>query len=147
MSQFAIGILARETHVNIETIRYYEREGVLPEPARSPSGYRQYSPEDVKRLHFIRLAKEHGFSLSEIRELLNLRVDPSTTCNMVRHKAEVKIRTIEKKRSANWNGCIPRLRIWWSAATAKVPGEAVRFWMPLSKKNKLAWNPVPWYRA
>lgn len=97
MSQFAIGILARETHVNIETIRYYEREGVLPEPARSPSGYRQYSPEDVKRLHFIRLAKEHGFSLSEIRELLNLRVDPSTTCNMVRHKAEVKIRTIEKK--------------------------------------------------
>lgn len=67
-----IGRLARSAEVGVETIRFYEREGLLHEPARTASGYRQYPPEAVARLEFIRRAKQLGFSLAEIRELLAL---------------------------------------------------------------------------
>ena len=97
MSTYTIGKLAKDTAVNIETIRFYERKGLLPKPNRSPSGYRQYSDEDLKRMHFILLAKKHGFSLEDIKELLELRVDPSSSCLEVRTKAEEKITVIEKK--------------------------------------------------
>ncbi|NOZ03151.1 MAG: MerR family transcriptional regulator, partial [FCB group bacterium] len=79
MNGFTIGVLAGKTKLNIETIRFYERNKLLPEPKRTPAGYRLYTDEDVNRLHFIMMAKRHGFSLKEIRELLELRVDPSTT--------------------------------------------------------------------
>jgi MerR family transcriptional regulator, copper efflux regulator len=65
-----IGELAAAARVNIETIRYYEREGILPEPPRTPSGYRQYSDADRWRLAFIRRGKGLGFTLKEIAELL-----------------------------------------------------------------------------
>ena len=65
-----IGELAAAARVNVETIRYYEREGILPEPPRSPSGYRQYSDDDRWRLAFIRRGKTLGFTLREIAELL-----------------------------------------------------------------------------
>jgi len=97
MSTYTIGKLAKDTAVNIETIRFDERKGLLPKPNRSPSGYRQYSDEDLKRMHFILLAKKHGFSLEDIKELLELRVDPSSSCLEVRTKAEEKITVIEKK--------------------------------------------------
>lgn len=67
-----IGQLAKHTGVAIDTVRYYERQGVLPRPVRRASGYRRYDDEDVVRLRFIRRAKALGFTLEEIRELLSL---------------------------------------------------------------------------
>lgn len=97
MKELTVGRLAEKTGVNIETVRYYERSGILPKPARKPSGYRLYSQEDVARLQFIIHAKELGFSLKEIKELLELRIDRKTNCEEVRQQAEAKIGDIEKK--------------------------------------------------
>jgi MerR family mercuric resistance operon transcriptional regulator len=97
MRSITIGQLARKGRVNVETIRYYERRGLIPEPPRRESGYRQYSQDAVARIHFIKRAKELGFSLKEISELLFLRVDPYTTCGDVKKRAEVKIADIEEK--------------------------------------------------
>ncbi|MFQ6613149.1 MAG: MerR family transcriptional regulator [Fidelibacterota bacterium] len=97
MNGFTIGTLAERADVNLETIRFYERKGILPKPTRLPSGYRSYSEEDLKRLRFIQMAKKHGFSLKEIKDLLHLRVDPDCTCDDVRQRAELKIQVIEEK--------------------------------------------------
>jgi MerR family mercuric resistance operon transcriptional regulator len=97
MNGFTIGTLAKQAHVNLETIRFYERKGILPQPTRLPSGYRSYTEEDLRRLRFIQMAKKHGFSLNEIKELLHLRVDPDCTCDDVRRRAEHKIQVIEEK--------------------------------------------------
>ncbi len=97
MTEFTIGALAKATQLNIETIRFYERNALLPKARRSPSGYRLYTDSDIKRLHFIALAKRHGFTLKEIRELLDLRVHSESTCDQVRQKSEEKIRVIEEK--------------------------------------------------
>ncbi len=67
-----IGELARSTGVSIDTVRYYERNAILPQPARQSSGYRRYCDDDVSRLRFVRRAKALGFTLVEIRELLAL---------------------------------------------------------------------------
>ena len=67
-----IGTLARQADVAIDTVRYYERQGLLPAPERTQSGYRSYAADDVARLRFIRRAKTLGFTLAEIRELLAL---------------------------------------------------------------------------
>ncbi len=72
MKALSIGKLARQSGVGVDTVRYYEREGLLPEAPRSGSGYRQYSAGDIDRLRFIRRAKTLGFSLGEIAELLSL---------------------------------------------------------------------------
>lgn len=97
MGNLTIGQLAKKAHVNVETIRYYERRGLMPEPSRRQSGYRQYSQDAVARLQFIRRAKELGFSLTEISELFSLRVDPHTTCGDVKRHAQAKIADIEEK--------------------------------------------------
>ncbi|RMH80070.1 MAG: MerR family transcriptional regulator [Calditrichaeota bacterium] len=97
MKYMTVGEFARAGGVNVETVRFYERKGLLPQPARKPSGYRLYSDEDVARLKFIRHAKELGFSLREIKDLLELRVDPETGCDEVRRQAEAKIREVEEK--------------------------------------------------
>jgi MerR family mercuric resistance operon transcriptional regulator len=97
MGTLTIGRLAKKAQVNIETVRYYERRGLLPEPPRRQSGYRQYSENDVSRLLFIKRAQTLGFTLKEILELLNLRVDPDTTCGDVKRRAEAKIGDIEEK--------------------------------------------------
>jgi MerR family mercuric resistance operon transcriptional regulator len=97
MGTLPIGRLAKKAQVNIETVRYYERRGLLPEPPRRQSGYRQYSENDVSRLLFIKRAQTLGFTLKEISELLNLRVDPDTTCGDVKKRAEAKIADIEEK--------------------------------------------------
>ena len=78
-----IGVLARDSGVNLETIRFYERSGLLPAPQRSPSGYRHYQEQDVRRLRFIRRGRELGFSLEEIRSLLGLRDSPQDQCENV----------------------------------------------------------------
>jgi MerR family mercuric resistance operon transcriptional regulator len=97
MKPLTIGQVANRAGVGIETVRFYEREGLLEEPARKESGYRQYEDDVVARLRFIKRAKELGFSLKEIKELLALRVDPTTTCAEVRSKAQAKVADIEEK--------------------------------------------------
>jgi len=91
------GELARQGGVNLQTIRFYEREGLLVQPPRTRSGYRQYSPDTVRRVRFIRRAKDLGFTLKEIGELLSLRVDTDRTCADVRAMARTKIADIESK--------------------------------------------------
>ena len=84
MEYLTIGQLARQAHVNRETVRYYERRRLLLRPPRSISGYRVFSDDAVRRLRFIRHAKMLGFSLKEIRALLALRVDSIDACDRVR---------------------------------------------------------------
>ena len=97
MEGMTIGRLAREGQVNVETIRYYERRGLLPRPARRPSGYRIFSPSAVQVLRFVRTAQALGFSLKEIEELLSLRIQPGRGCADVRARAEQKITEIDQK--------------------------------------------------
>ena len=93
----SIGQLARAAGVGVETVRFYEREGLLEAPSRKESGYREFTEDEVARLRFIRRAKELGFSLKEIKELLAMRVDGRTTCAEVKEHAERKIADIEAK--------------------------------------------------
>src|SRR3989442_1544690 len=95
-----IGAMAKQAGVHIETLRYYERRGLLPKPPRTPAGYRTFDTDAVRRLHFIKRAQELGFSLKEIKELLALRVDARTSCADVRHRAEAKIADIDQKLRA-----------------------------------------------
>lgn len=94
---FTTGQLAKAAEVGVETIRFYEREGLLAKPPRRRSGHRQYSKEAVARVRFVRRAKELGFTLNEIRELLELRVDPGRSCPAVRAIAKTKISDIEAR--------------------------------------------------
>ena len=89
--------VAKQAEVNLETIRFYERKGLLPKPPRSPSGYRTFSPETVRRVRFIKQTQELGFSLREIKELLSLPSNPDTTCGDVRRLAEEKLLDISPK--------------------------------------------------
>lgn len=97
MRPLTIGQLARHAGVGVETVRFYERKGLLAAPARRASGYRQYDQAGIARLRFIRRAKELGFTLNEIKELLSLRLDPATTCADVKARAEAKIADIDGK--------------------------------------------------
>ena len=97
MEALTIGRLAQEVGLNLETVRYYERRGLLPAPPRSLSGYRLYPTETARRLRFIQRAKDLGFSLREIKELLSLRVSPRTSRKEIRQKAEAKITDIRAK--------------------------------------------------
>jgi len=99
MNRLKTGELAKQAGVNVETLRFYERKGLLPEPPRLPSGYREYPPNTVLRIRFIQRAKELGFTLREIKGLLKLRVDPDTTCTVVREQAAEKIDDVKKKIS------------------------------------------------
>jgi Hg(II)-responsive transcriptional regulator len=92
-----IGELAGAVGVNVQTVRYYERRGLLPKPKRRASGYREYLATDVARLEFIRRAQALGFTLSEIEQLLALRVDPRTTPEDVHRAVEEKIEAVEEK--------------------------------------------------
>lgn len=97
MKPLSIGEVARRAGVGIEAIRFYEREGLIPEPPRKESGYRQYPPDSVARLRFIQQAKDLGFSLKEIKELLSLRIEPLTDCADIQERAEAKVGDIEGK--------------------------------------------------
>lgn len=81
-----IGELARKAAVNIQTIRFYEREGLLPAPSRNHSGYRCYEPADLERVNFIRRNQELGFTLEEIRQLLELHRAVAAMNFPLRHK-------------------------------------------------------------
>src|SRR5258708_37049880 len=92
-----IGEVADRGGVNLQTIRYYEREGLLPQPPRLPSGYRVYTQPTVRRVRFIKRAQELGFTLSQIRELLSLRLDHERERSEVRAIAEAKVADIAEK--------------------------------------------------
>ncbi len=99
MKTLKTGELAKQAGVNVETLRFYEREGLLAEPPRRASGYREYPPDTVQRIRFIQRAKELGFTLREIKGLLELRVDPETTCAEVKQQAAEKIADVKQKIS------------------------------------------------
>lgn len=92
-----IGELAKRADVNLQTVRYYEREGLLPEPPRLSSGYRLYPDTAVRRIRFIKRAQEIGFSLAEVSELLSLRVDARRGSGEVRALAQMKVADIDGK--------------------------------------------------
>jgi MerR family copper efflux transcriptional regulator len=97
MESLTSGELAGRCGVNLQTLRYYEREGLLPEPPRTAAGYRTFPPDSVTRVQFIKHAQALGFTLEEVKELLALRVDPMTTCADVQKRAEAKVADIERK--------------------------------------------------
>jgi DNA-binding transcriptional MerR regulator len=80
MKALSIGRLGGQTGVNIETIRYYEKIGLLPEPTRTAAGYRQYGEDHLRRLRFIRRGRDLGFSIEAIRALLRLAEHPEEPC-------------------------------------------------------------------
>ncbi len=97
MPQFTISRLAEQAKVNLQTIRYYEREGLLSPGARTDAGYRIYQPDAVLRIRFIKRAQELGFFLNEIKELLFLRADAHTSRGEIRGRAEAKLADVEQK--------------------------------------------------
>jgi MerR family mercuric resistance operon transcriptional regulator/MerR family gold-responsive transcriptional activator of gol and ges genes len=92
-----IGDVAADARVNVQTVRYYERRGLLPRAPRTPSGYRLYGDETVRRLKFIKGAQELGFTLAEVKELLTLRVHRASACGQVEAKARKKITLVNQK--------------------------------------------------
>jgi len=97
METFTIGQLAKRANVNLETVRFYERKGLLPAPPRNKSGHRQYSLKDLKRTEFIKRTQSLGFSLQEISDLLSLRVGSDKTCGDVKQRVKAKLIDIEEK--------------------------------------------------
>jgi MerR family mercuric resistance operon transcriptional regulator len=97
MTSMSIGKVANRVAVGVETLRFYEREGLLEKPPRLKSGYRAYPVATVNRVLFIKRAKELGFSLKDIKELLGLRLAPGATCGHVKKRAEAKIEDIEER--------------------------------------------------
>jgi MerR family mercuric resistance operon transcriptional regulator len=98
-----IGALSKRTGVNIETIRFYERVGILPKPPRSAGGHRIYSQDELMRLGFVRRSRELGFSLAEVRGLLRLVDGGSHTCAEVKavtldHLADVRRKIADLRR-------------------------------------------------
>ena len=92
-----IGVLSKQTACNIETIRYYEKAGLLPTPARSPAGYRRYGGADLKRLNFIRRARALGFSIEEVGKLLKLADEHRRPCAEVRVVAGAHLEDVQAK--------------------------------------------------
>ncbi len=92
-----IGQVARAAKVHVETLRYYERRGLVPKPPRSSSLYRRYPDDTVPRVQFVKHAQELGFALREIRQLLSLRAAPRARCADVKVRAESKIDEIDRK--------------------------------------------------
>ena len=95
--EFSIGVLSERSGVNIETIRYYEKIGVMPKPARSAAGYRIYTTEHARRLHFVRRGRELGFSLDELRGLLRLVDGHTYTCREVHALTIEHLKDIRQK--------------------------------------------------
>jgi MerR family copper efflux transcriptional regulator len=97
MNDFTIGALAKQANVHVETLRYYERRGLLAKPRRTIANYRFYSAEALQRVRFVKQAQELGFSLNEIKKLLALRATPRAKCSDVKKYASQKIVDIDLK--------------------------------------------------
>ena len=97
MENLTSGKVASLSSVNKETLRFYERKGLIDEPDRNESGYRLYNHETVKRIKFIKNAQNMGFTLKEINELLSLKAETNFQCRDIREKAERKIKQVNNK--------------------------------------------------
>ena len=97
MDSLTISQVAKRAEVNIQTIRYYERQGLLAPTPRTEAAYRIFSAESVRRIRFIKRAQELGFSLKEIKDLLSLRIDAHTTQADIRNRTQTKIADVEHK--------------------------------------------------
>lgn len=92
-----IGTLAKNAGVGVETVRFYERKGILKKPQKPESGFRSYTREDARKIQFIRRAQELGFTLREIRDILGMEANSRATCTDLKSKAEMKLSEIERK--------------------------------------------------
>ena len=119
MASLRIGEMAKLAGVKSDTVRYYERVGLLPRPERTPNGYRSYEGADLTRIRFIRKAQALGFTLDEVRRILSFRGKSSATCRCVVSMAEATLSETEHKiaeltsfRDAlaknvqAWSGCL-----------------------------------------
>jgi MerR family mercuric resistance operon transcriptional regulator len=97
MEKLSIGELAKQAKVNIETIRYYERRGLIANPPRNKSGHRRYSTEAVKRTEFIKRCQALGFSLKEIQDILELRMTRLSTCTDMKSRVNEKLIAVDEK--------------------------------------------------
>lgn len=98
MAEYFVGQIAEKAGINVETVRYYEKLKLLPRPKRKQdSKYRIYDEDDLKRLLFVKRAKELGFTLKEIKELLDLRIDSRAKCGDVKHLTEHKLKDVDNK--------------------------------------------------
>lgn len=131
MRDMTISKAARRAGVGVETVRFYERKGLIEQPPKPKSGFRTYPPETVDRIRFIRQAQEIGFSLREIDELQSLRADPGTDCSEIRERALVKRVEVERKI-----GQLARIRSALDELIAACPGRgALRSCSILSSLN------------
>ena len=119
MRTMTIGKAARLSGVGVETVRFYERRGLIDQPPRPANGgFRVYPEQTVERIRFIRQAQELGFSLAEIAELLALRADPSADCAEVRDHAEAKLDEVDRKIAG-----LEHLRSALAQVIAACPGQ------------------------
>lgn len=117
MMSMTIARAARAACVGVETIRFYERRGLIKQPRKPRSGFREYDAETVARIRFIRQAQELGFALREIKELLSLRADPGADC------ADVRIRAIKKRDEVEGKIAeLGRIRVALDTLIANCPG-------------------------
>lgn len=121
-----IGELARRSGVGIDTVRYYEREGILPKAQRLASGYRAYDAEDLRRLRFVLRAKSCGFTLAEIRELLALCWRGDEDMAAMRGAAELKLADVEARLHE-----LSRMREALSALVEACPGHGALACCPI----------------
>src|SRR5215813_13163844 len=126
MDGLTIGELAKQANVHVETLRYYERRGLMPKPHRTVSNYRVYSSENLRRLMFIKQAQGLGFSLNEIKKLLALRATPRARCADVRTYAAHKIEDIDGKIHS-----LARMRRTLKKLIAECSGEGPKTQCPI----------------
>lgn len=120
MSLMSIGQLAKSAQVGVDTVRFYEKQGLMLSVSRRASGYREYRPDDLRRLQFIRRAKELGFSLEEIGELLTLKNQPTRGVEKVKVVARQKLLQVDSKIAE-----LQRLRKVLADLVAACPGHGL----------------------
>ncbi len=123
-----IGHLAKRVGVNVQTVRFYEREGLLPKPQRTESGYRVYGEDDLRRLQFIRQAKALGFSLEEIKEFLRMRSRGQCPCTDVIKIGERHLRDLERQiahLTKFSDGLRRAVRGWKKSGQQQIAGDAI----------------------
>lgn len=117
MASLTIGALAKQAGVGVETVRFYERRGLVRRPARPGAGYRSYPEEAIDRIRFIRNAQALGFSLQEIKDLLALRVTSGTSCAAVRSRAAAKVADVKQRMND-----LGRIKLGLERLVAACPG-------------------------
>ncbi|WP_078059577.1 heavy metal-responsive transcriptional regulator [Xanthomonas massiliensis] len=135
---FTIGTLARATGVSPDTLRWYERQGLLPAPRRRPSGYREYDGDAVGRVRFVRGAKELGFSLEDIAGLLRLQADPEHGVDGIRRQAQARLAELDARIAR-----MTAMRDALAALVAACPGEGDPQACPILGRIHAEGAPVP----